>query len=69
MYAPPARLAGVAVSFEGPHDAFQVSLSQRLLIVAYNPLGVQLWVGGEQRRAYGVLARERAHAVVDADRL
>ena len=68
-YTPPLGSAGVAVGFEGLHDAFQVTFRQSPLVVADDPLGVKLWIGGEQPRAQGVLASERPHAVVDADRL
>ena len=44
---PTARLTGVAVGFEGLHDAFQVTLRQSPLVVADDPLGVKLWIGGE----------------------
>ena len=44
---PTARLAGVAVGFEGLHDAFQVTFRQSPLVVADDPLGVKLWIGGE----------------------
>jgi hypothetical protein len=38
---PTARLAGVAVGFEGLHDAFQVTFRQSPLVVADDPLGMK----------------------------
>src|ERR687890_569522 len=40
-YAPPLGSAGVAVGFEGLHDAFQVTFRQSPLVVADDPLGMK----------------------------